>query len=86
MALSGSFCQNFDRTLVLSLDFHDDPWEFIQNIKCLGLEELCARLKTLRLSHPSIFHSLILSMTRRLIHLSDIIFLTIDPSHLLMLL
>lgn len=86
MALSGSFTQNFDRTLVDTHSFDIDPWELVQDLKCLGVEVLGSLLRELKSSHPSTFTSLVLSMTRRLIHLSDVNFLTIDPSHLLMIL
>lgn len=86
MALSGSFTQNFDRTLVDTSSLDIDAWDLVQNTKCLGVEQLGSFLQALKSSHPSIYTSLILSMTRRLIHLSDVTFLSIDPSHLLMIL
>ena len=86
MALSGSFAQRFDHSLIPSFSIYDDPWDTIQGLKCLGVEKLSCHLRELKLSRHALFDSLILTMTRRLVHLSDVTFLTIDPSHLLMIL
>lgn len=87
MALSGSFTQNFDRTLVTPLSFHFcDPWDMIQNVKLLGIEGITSQLRSLQSAHPSLWERLVLSLTHRLIYLSDVTFLITDPIHLLMVL
>ena len=86
MALYGSYSQHFDHSFFPYFSLHIDLWEIIQVLKFFGVEEMSSQLRALKLSYPSLFDALILSMTRYLIHLSNVSFFTKDPSHFLMVL